>query len=189
MTDGHRVEPTLQRLEAAVDALATRLAAVEASLALVQDITRFRPLQQLLAAGELEAADRETARLLPELLGRSPGDVGPEDLERFPLPPLRIIDQLWSQASGERFGFAAQARLYRELGGSVESLIALDEDLFARFRERVGWPAGRAFSLLEDPPEPGADAPDGHLPLRCWYTAYGLKAANLLMARLIEGGL
>ncbi|WP_411876147.1 GUN4 domain-containing protein [Vulcanococcus limneticus] len=183
------LQSTLQRLDAAVASLGTRLAAVETSLALVQDVTRFTPLQQLLAAGELEAADRETSRLLPELLGRSAGEVEPEDLERFPLPPLRIIDQLWSQASGGRFGFAAQARLYRDLGGSVESLIALDEDLFARFRERVGWPAGRAFSLLEDPSPPAADAPDGHLPLRCWYTAYGLKAANLLMARLIEGGL
>jgi hypothetical protein len=26
----------------------------------------------------------------------------------------------------------------------------------------------------------------GHLPLRCWASEYGLKAANLLMARLIE---
>lgn len=188
MTDGD-LETRLQGMDAALASLATRLAAVEASLALVQDVTRFTPLQQLLAAGELEAADRETARLLPDLLGRSAAAVEPQDLERFPLPPLRIIDQLWSQASGGRFGFAAQTRLYRELGGSVESLIALDEDLFARFRERVGWPAGRAFSLLEEPPPPATEAPDGHLPLRCWYTAYGLKAANLLMARLIEGGL
>lgn len=110
------LEDRLQRLEVAIEALSTRLGAVEASLELVQDIKRFRPLQQLLAAGDLEAADRETARLLPELLGRSAEAVKPDDLEQFPIPPLRIIDQLWSQASGGRFGFATQARLYRDLG-------------------------------------------------------------------------
>lgn len=183
------LEGQLQRLEAAIEALGTRLGAVEASLELVQDIKRFQPLQQLLAAGDLEAADRETARLLPELLGRSAEAVAPDDLERCPIPPLRIIDQLWSQASAGRFGFAAQARLYRELGGTLESLSALDEALFSRFRARVGWQGGRAFALLEEPPALGEAPPEGHLPLRCWYTAYGLKAANLLMARLIEGGL
>jgi hypothetical protein len=183
------LEGQLQRLEAAIEALGTRLSAVEASLELVQDIRRFQPLQLLLAAGDLEAADRETARLLPELLGRSAEAVAPDDLERCPIPPLRIIDQLWSQASGGRFGFAAQARLYRELGGTLETLSALDEGLFSRFRERVGWQGGRAFALLEEPPAPDAATPDGHLPLRCWYTGYGFKAANLLMARLLEGGL
>jgi len=183
------LEGQLQHLEAAIEALGTRLGAVEASLELVQDIKRFQPLQQLLAAGDLEAADRETARLLPELLGRSAEAVEPDDLERFPIPPLRIIDQLWSQASGGRFGFASQARLYRELGGTLETLSALDEGLFSRFRARVGWQGGRAFALLEEPPAPDEAAPDGHLPLRCWYTAYGFKAANLLMARLLEGGL
>jgi len=58
------LEGQLQRLEAAMEALGTRLGTVEASLELVQDIKRFQPRQQRLAAGDLEAADLLMARLL-----------------------------------------------------------------------------------------------------------------------------
>ena len=59
----------------------------------------------------------------------------------------------------------------------------------------MGWPTlqGMGFVLPDElvVPVPAAlDAkglpPAGHLPLRCWASDYGLKAANLLMARLIE---
>ena len=58
------LEGQLQRLEAAIETLSTRLGAVEASLELVQDIKRFQPLQQRLAAGDLEAANLLMTRLL-----------------------------------------------------------------------------------------------------------------------------
>ena len=58
------LEGQLQRLEAAKEALGRRLGAGEASLEVVQDIKRFQPLQQRLAAGDLEEADLLMARLL-----------------------------------------------------------------------------------------------------------------------------
>ena len=58
------LEGQLQRLEAAMEALGRRLGAGEASLELVQDIKRFHPRQQRLAAGDLEAADLLMTRLL-----------------------------------------------------------------------------------------------------------------------------
>jgi hypothetical protein len=108
---------------------------------------------------------------------------------------LRILDELWASASGGRQGFAAQQRLYRNLGGSRETLIALDAALFHRFSASLGWPllAGVGFALPDELqlPDPAAVAADGtvregHLPLRCWASDYGLKAATLLMARLLE---
>lgn len=187
--------PRLQQLEQQVARLSDQLQSLQQSLLLVGDVQRFSRLRDLLAAGELDAADQETARLLQDQLETSAEGLRPEALERCPAAPLQIIDALWQQASGGRQGFSGQQRLYRELGGSRDSLVAQDLELFHRFSAQVGWPLvpGVGFALPEElsVPVPAAlDAdgqpPAGHLPLRCWATDYGLKAATLLMARLIE---
>jgi hypothetical protein len=132
-----------------------------------------------------------------EELAGSGGELSPEALERCPAAPLQIIDALWHSSTAGRQGFHVQQRLYRDLGGSRDTLIAQDQELFLRFTQRVGWPlvegVGFAMPEQEDLTVPVATAVDaegvvleGHMPLRCWATDYGLKAANLLMARLIE---
>ena len=185
----------LDRLERQVAQLAAQLEELRLSQRLVADVQRFTPLRQLLATGRLDEADRETARLLEEELGGGNAEITPEALERASAPVLRILDELWASASAGRQGFAAQQRLYRNLGGSRETLIALDAALFHRFSALLGWPllAGVGFALPDELrlPDPAAVAADGtllegHLPLRCWASDYGLKAATLLMARLLE---
>ena len=185
----------LERLERQVAQLSDQLEELRLSQRLVADVQRFTPLRQLLAAGRLDEADRETARLLEEELGGGGGEITPQALERLSAPVLRILDDLWSAASAGRQGFAAQQRLYRNLGGSRETLIALDATLFHRFSASLGWPllSGVGFALPDELqlPDPAAVAADGtvregHLPLRCWASDYGLKAATLLMARLLE---
>jgi hypothetical protein len=187
--------PRLQQLEQQVARLSDQLQKLQQTLLLVGDVQRFSRLRDLLAAGELDAADQETARLLQDQLETSAAGLSPEALERCPAAPLQIIDALWRSASGGRQGFSAQQQLYREMGGSRDSLVGQDVELFHRFSARVGWPlvAGVGFALPEElnVPVPAAldaegQAPAGHLPLRCWATDYGLKAANLLMVRLIE---
>lgn len=185
----------LQQLEQRVTELEAELRQLRGTLALVGDVQRYSRLRDLLAAGDLDAADRETARLIVDQLADRDGDVSPEALERSSAAMLEIIDGLWRSTSDGRQGFAVQQRLYRELGGSRNSLIAQDSALFERFTRAVGWPtqAGVGFALPEEltlPVEAALDdqglPPPGHLPLRCWASDYGLKAANLLMARLIE---
>lgn len=185
----------IPQLEQRVEQLASQLHQLQATLALVGDVQRYSRLRDLLTAGDLDGADRETARLLFDQLVDRDGDVSPEVLERAPAAMLQIIDGLWSSSSEGRQGFAVQQRLYRELGGSRNSLIAQDTALFERFTRTVAWPtmAGVGFALPEELTVPVATAlddqglpPEGHLPLRCWASDYGLKAANLLMARLIE---
>jgi len=191
------LEGRLEELTQQVSQLAARLEEMQQTLLLVGDVQRFSRLRQLLGSGDLDAADQETARLLMEELQGSEGDLSPEALERCPAGPLRIIDALWHASSSGRQGFRVQQRLYRDLGGSRDTLIAQDQELFLRFTQRVGWPLleGVGFAMPEegDLTVPVATAVDGegrvlegHLPLRCWATDYGLKAANLLMARLIE---
>jgi hypothetical protein len=185
----------LEQLERQVAQLAAQLEELRLSQRLVADVQRFTPLRQLLAAGRLDEADRETARLLAEELGGGATEITPEALERASAPVLRILDELWATASSGRQGFAAQQRRYRNLGGSRETLIALDADLFHRFSASLGWPllAGVGFALPDELQLPAPAAVDadgtvreGHLPLRCWASDYGLKAATLLMARLLE---
>ena len=187
--------PRLQQLEQQVARLADQLQELRQTLLLLGDVQRFSRLRALLAAGELDAADQETARLLQDQLDTSADGLSPEALERCPAAPLQIIDALWQDASGGRQGFCAQQQLYRGLGGSRDSLVRQDLELFHRFSAEVGWPLvpGVGFALPEELSVPVPTALDaggrpaaGHLPLRCWATDYGLKAANLLMARLIE---
>ncbi|MCP9820557.1 GUN4 domain-containing protein [Synechococcus sp. Cruz-9H2] len=191
------LEGRLEELAQRVAHLGAQLEEVQQTLRLVGDVQRFSRLRELLNAGDLNAADQETARLLMEELAGSGGELSPEALERCPAGPLQIIDALWQSSSSGRQGFAVQQRLYRDLGGSRDTLIAQDQELFLRFTQRVGWPLveGVGFGMpeQEDLSVPVATAVDaegvvleGHMPLRCWATDYGLKAANLLMARLID---
>lgn len=187
--------PRLQQLEQQVAKLTDQLQELQQTLLLVGDVQRFSRLRNLLTAGELDAADQETARLLQDQLETSAEGLSPEALERCPAAPLQIIDALWQAASRGRQGFQTQQQLYQCLGGSRDSLVRQDLELFHRFSAQVGWPlvAGVGFALPEElrVPVPAAldgegQPPAGHLPLRCWASDYGLKAANLLMARLIE---
>lgn len=188
-------EERLQRLEQRMDALSQQLGELQGLLTLVGDVQRFSHLRQLLQAGDLDAADQETARLLQEELAGNAEGLTPESLERCSAGVLLILDNLWRSATGGRQGFGVQQQLYRALGGSRGTLLAQNEELFHRFSETVGWPLleGVGFALPDELSVPVPTALDsegrvreGHLPLRCWSTDYGLKAANLLMARLIE---
>lgn len=189
------VERRLAGLELQVHQMEGQIHQLQRTLQLVGDVQHFSRLRQQLEAGDLDHADQETARLLEELLAGAAGGLSPEALQHCPAAPLMIIDGLWLVNSGGRQGLSVQQRLYQELGGSRDSLIAQDLELFHRFSDQVGWPLlqGVGFALPTDlcVPVPAAlDSeglpPTGHLPLRCWGTDYGLKAANLLMARLIE---
>lgn len=194
---GQRSDPEqrLAVLERRLSKLAASVEDLRSSLSLVGDVQRFSHLRDLLAAKDLDAADRETARLLLDQLADGNGDVTPTALERCPASFLLIVDGLWSASTEGQQGFSVQQRLYRELGGSRNTLIAQDRDLFERFSQRVAWPTqpGGGLLLPDELSVPETKARDGqgrpllgHLPLRCWASEYGLKAANLLMARLIE---
>lgn len=184
-----------RRLEQRLQQLEQQVLELQRTLQLVGDVQRFTRLRGLLAAGDLDGADRETALLLQEELATTAEGLSLAALAHCPAAPLQIIDALWRSNTAGRQGFAVQQSLYQELGGNRDTLIAQDPALFHRFTERVGWPllAGVGFAMPEEliVPVPAAlDAeglpPAGHLPLRCWASDYGLKAANLLMARLIE---
>jgi hypothetical protein len=192
----HRVaalEATLHELNQRFASLSAQVQQHEESFGLVSDVARYAPLRDLLVAGRFQEADVETARVLFDCINTTIEEVTPEQIETFPITPLRIVDQLWKTHSDGRFGFSVQLKLYRELGGSLETLIAQDVDLYLAFCDRVGWRRDGRF--IDSEQQKGLDPASsslserGSLPWRCWSSPYGMKLTNLIMARLITGGL
>ncbi len=97
----------------------------------------YSRLQRLLATKDWQAADIETRAIL-QRLARPQGDLlfsSKEVLPRLPLADLKTIDTLWSKASGGRFGFSAQQRLWQQVAkGSKNAKVQTE-----RFAQRVGW--------------------------------------------------
>ncbi len=182
------LEAAITALNARLDELSARVQEQAESLELSSDVALYAPLRDLLRAGRFGEADQETARVLFDCINSTLEDVTPEAIETFPITPLRIIDRLWCSHSDNRFGFSVQLKIYRELGGSLETLIAQDVDRYLAFCDRIGWRQDGRFMDPEDQDLPAASIL-GSLPRRCWSSPYGMKITNLLMARLISGGL
>jgi hypothetical protein len=175
-----------QRLDrlADLEALITRL---EDNFSMISDMDTFIHLRDLLAEGNFKAADQETANVLLGIINQTSETITPDDIENYPIAPLRIVDRLWRKYSSDRFGLSAQLNIYRELGGDLNTLIAQDADLFLQFCERIGWRQNGKMISLETW-EPNLSSPVGALPAVWWRTHYGLKSANYVLARLIKGG-
>jgi hypothetical protein len=182
------LEDGMASLRRQIGELAARVQEHAESLELVSDVALYAPLRDLLRAGRFREADQETALVLFDCIHTTLEEVTPEAIETFPITPLRIIDRLWCTLSGNRFGFSVQLRIYRDLGGSLETLIAQDVDRYLAFCDRIGWRRDGRFLDPEDE-DLSADSVPGSLPRRCWSSPYGMKITNLLMARLITGDL
>ncbi|HEY9664021.1 MAG TPA: GUN4 domain-containing protein, partial [Allocoleopsis sp.] len=131
--------------------------------------------------------DQETAKILFGAIHKTSDTITPSDIETFPIAPLRIVDRLWRKYSNDHFGLSIQLRIYQELGGNLNTLIAQDEALFFAFCDRIGWRKNGKLIVRENW-EADLSAPQGFLPLTWWVTPYGLKIGNFILARLIKGG-
>lgn len=176
-----------QILEQRVSDLEALVKRFQDNFSMISDIDTFVRLRDLLAEGNFKAADQETANVLFGIINKTAETITPDDIESFPIAPLRIVDRLWRKYSSDRFGFSIQLSIYRELGGDLNTLIAQDAELFLQFCDRVGW---RQDGKMISPEawEPSLSSPPGFLPAGWWRTHYGLKSANFVLARLIKGG-
>ncbi len=150
----------------------------------------FQGLWDRLQAGQWGEADRWTTALMLKLSGRSQvGFFDPKDVQAFPCPMLRLIDQLWMQASHGRFGFAVQKQLWQACDtegrgvGSSGSFSALPRE--ECMGEKVGWwVQGRWLGYGEL--KTSLEAPKGHLPIGFfWGYSGGLRSALLLLDRAV----
>ncbi|MGF1672268.1 MAG: ankyrin repeat domain-containing protein [Rivularia sp. (in: cyanobacteria)] len=93
--------------------------------------TNTSQLQQFLKSKNWAAADKETRRLLsPEKDPYSPNSA------TIPLELIREIDRAWLSASGGRFGFSIQAKIWRQ---AIATHPKNSEAAVNTFRDRVGW--------------------------------------------------
>jgi len=121
----------------------------------------YTKLRDLLATGEWQKADEETAKKMLEAAGRrKDGWLRSEDIDRFPCEDLLTIDQLWVKYSNGRFGFSVQKRIYESLGGSGE----YDGKIWEAFCDRVGWRVNNKWFYYNEL-KFNTKAPVAHLPM------------------------
>lgn len=123
--------------------------------------SKYRQLEELLAAGEWQKADQETSKVMLEVANRTEERwLRIEDIENFPCEDLRAIDGLWVKHSNGRFGFSVQKRIYQSLGGTR----AYDEKVWDTFGDRVGWRKNGKWQNYNNLTF-NTKAPEAHLPM------------------------
>lgn len=78
----------------------------------------YSRLRQLLLAGQLQAADIETERVMLLAAGQDMCPLDGDALRQFPLTDIVTLDRLWSRYSQERFGFLCQQAIYERVAKS-----------------------------------------------------------------------
>lgn len=122
---------------------------------------KFSTLRNFLDRRDWRSADEETAWLFVlENLRCGRTSFGPGMWE-LPEEFIRTVDQLWTGASGGRFGFSVQRTIYADLVG-IEHIRSAHA--WPRLCQAVGWADDRRYLEYEGL-QFDLSAPKGHLPL------------------------
>jgi len=89
------------------------------------EIVDYSKLQQLLKDEQWRKADGETHNLMNNIIGTASLV---RKLKNYPQDTIEKIDRLWADASDEKFGFFAQARIWQQVNRDK-----------SEFEIRVGW--------------------------------------------------
>ncbi len=117
----------------------------------------YSKLQGFLAQRNWKDADKETWAILCKSLGLAPEtSIDCNQIHELPCDDLTTIDRLWIYYSDGRFGFTPQRQIYESVKRD-----------YLLFCDRVKWPCHYTSTLLQQL-EYNDQAPEGHLPSRCW---------------------
>ena len=122
----------------------------------------YTKLEQLLAAGKWQEADKETANKMLEVAGQQKQRwLAGGDIENFSCPDLRAMDRLWVKYSEGHFGFSVQKRIYQSLGGTE----VWDDEVRRAWETAIGWREKAVRNEGHDSERTfNTNAPSGHLP-------------------------
>lgn len=129
----------------------------------------YKLLQSLLAAKNWQAADQETRRILQQWI-HADGDLfAVPRANTIPVEAIQTLDRMWRDASGGRFGFRVQQRIWQEALAQHPTNV---NAAVKAFGDRVGWtratPDPTNFVAPDWLTEPelkySTQAPQGHLP-------------------------
>jgi hypothetical protein len=153
----------------------------------------YAPLRQLLQNKKWREANEKTYTLFLKATDRElQGWIAPEQFKEFPCDDLRIIDQLWREASGNHFGFTVQFPIYIAAGNRPGRLTSIEA--YETFGDRLGWRKGQEWVIFKENLNYTIDAPLGHLPApRREYIITGGRldysnlAARMVSCKMVAG--
>ncbi|MFO5491114.1 MAG: GUN4 domain-containing protein [Cuspidothrix sp.] len=133
-----------------------------------QGSTDYTRLRDLLASGQWQEADQETARVMLAVAQREKEGLflAEEPISKFPCQDLHAIDSLWVKYSNGRFGFSVQNQIYKSCKGNRFFRDSIENE----FGDIVGWRPGARWLNDYDNITFDLTAPVGHLPVKGgWY--------------------
>ena len=164
--------------------LSKQISQLENKFLLVADSYRYETLQQFLAEENWFEADKETIRLILDVMSKEIEELTPEDIQHFPCNDLMVIDRLWMKYSDGRFGFSPQLKIYQEKGGSFDTTIEQNQQLIEAWGKDLGWRKDNRWLPCSEL-DFSLNAPFGCHPSRWWNSPYGSKMTNFFLGRLI----
>ena len=147
----------------------------------------YNRLSEFLNQQKWQQANEETLRLL--LIAAKRNDQGwltPESIQQVACEDLTTMNDLWTKASNNRFGFSSQLAVYLATGNRPGKLT--DEEAYTRFGDAVGWRKDGDWISFKGALNYTLDAPKGHLPYpRNEYEVTGSRLQyTTLTQRLVE---
>ncbi|MBD2330116.1 GUN4 domain-containing protein [Alkalinema sp. FACHB-956] len=139
---------------------------VTSHISLEIQAARYAKLEELLKAGEWEAADQETYRLMitDPSVGKEEGQwFEVEDLQNFSCEALLAIDKLWVDYSKGKFGFSVQKQIWQECGSPMDY-----SEEWEDFGDRVGWRKKSDWLNYSHLKKNPLNSPEGELPALLW---------------------
>lgn len=137
----------------------------------IRKTPKIQQLETLLQEKKWQSADSKTYEVLLDIANReTEGNLDRNAIKNLNCSDLEIVDNLWLENSGSRFGLEIQQEIYTETGNSLdENLIKkYDPNLYIQFSDLVRW-----IHTQEDNKESwksndqliyALEAPKGHLP-------------------------
>lgn len=99
--------------------------------------TNLNKLNQYLKNQQWEEADRETLKVILQIMGREKqGWLTEDNCKNFPTEELKMIDNLWTKHSNHKFGFSIQKQIWIKCGGKEA---VYNYDIFCKFADEIGW--------------------------------------------------
>lgn len=202
-------QPTFETLRIAVDCWQLGRSQPEVQQALINEISkpldildeplfhaarerqpRYFKLAYYLKTEQWREADYETYRVMRHIGDRAQkGYLSVEDIQTFPCKDLRIVDKLWLEYSGGKFGFSVQKQIYVECGATLNGKYPGDM-IWNDFVDRVGWRKSGNYVNYENLQANPHNSPVGEFP---WEFPLGLglwlglvRGVSLLSSRLVN---
>ncbi|MDB9509334.1 CHAT domain-containing protein [Microcystis aeruginosa CS-338/01] len=121
----------------------------------------YQKLEEYLEQQDWKKADYETAFIVYQWMVIENYDDFDDLFRDVSLEVIDEIDRLWMDYSEGKFGIKGQAKIYRDLGGTVN----INGKVWELFSDRVGWQERGSWLTLKEIPYYATTQPDSIFPM------------------------